>query len=158
MRKIQGKWSKIMIFSAVFAENQNAKAFPGPREPRKPHKSIEHNQNEKRYWGILEKMLQTIFGAILAENRWFWAFSRAWFEISPAFPEIFRRKMGAGNMKNGGASTSSFQNTQKFHRSIKTRKVIAIKPSVRPNWLDSQISSSTNINSYSRGNNIFWVN
>ena len=53
------------------------------------------------------------------------------YELSSDFPNNFRRKMGADNMKNGGSLISSFQNTQKHPRSTKTHKVRAVEPLVK---------------------------
>ena len=110
--------------------------LPGPRNHAQSTYLIE---NEKLYWQILQKVFQKIFGSILVKNLWFLIIFRAWFELSSAFPGLFRRKMGAGNMKNGGGWTPATQNTQESLRITKTRKVMPPEPSVRPNCHTIQI-------------------
>ena len=122
----------------------------GPREPRKPYKSIDLDQNKIFTRGILEKMFQKFLGVILAKNLSFFEDLFSWSELSSGFPEIFLRKMGAGNMKNGGGLTSATQNTQELLRSTKTRKVRALRPPIMANCPEIKSPSSTYPASYSK--------
>ena len=97
----------------VLVKMWNAKAILGPREPRKPYKSIDLDQNKIFTRGILEKMFQNFLGVILAKNLSFFEELFSWSELSSGFPEIFLRKMGAGNMKKGGAGWPQLLKTPK---------------------------------------------
>ena len=86
---------------------------------------------------------------IFSENRWFFNDFLIFLQLSPCFPQLFPRKMGAGNMKNGGGSPWTFQNTQELLRSIKTRKVRWVNVSHFANCTILVFESSTNGSTYS---------